>query len=49
MFGILAGVVILGEPLQIEFVLGSVLIVFGLIVVSCSYLFYVNRGVAPKI
>ncbi|MBL3525535.1 DMT family transporter [Serratia plymuthica] len=48
-FGILAGVVILGEPLQIEFVLGSVLIVFGLIVVSCSYLFYVNRGVAPKI
>ena len=48
-FGILAGVVILGEPLQIEFVLGSVLIVLGLIVVSCSYLFYFTRRVAPKI
>ncbi|GAK27779.1 DMT family transporter [Serratia liquefaciens] len=48
-FGILAGVVILGEPLQIEFVLGSVLIVLGLIVVSCSYLFYFTRRIAPKI
>jgi drug/metabolite transporter (DMT)-like permease len=48
-FGILAGVVILGEPLQIEFILGSVLIVLGLIVVSCSYLFYLNRGIVPKI
>jgi drug/metabolite transporter (DMT)-like permease len=48
-FGILAGVVILGEPLQTEFVLGSILIVLGLIVVSCSYLFYINRGIAPKI
>lgn len=48
-FGILAGVVILGEPLQIEFVLGSILIVLGLIVVSCSYLLYLNRGVVPKI
>ncbi|CAI0913840.1 DMT family transporter [Serratia quinivorans] len=48
-FGILAGVVILGEPLQIEFVLGSILIVLGLIVVSCSYLFYLNRGIVPKI
>jgi drug/metabolite transporter (DMT)-like permease len=48
-FGILAGVVILGEPLQIEFVLGSILIVLGLIVVSCSYLFYINRGIVPKI
>lgn len=48
-FGILAGVVILGEPLQIEFVLGSILIVLGLIVVSCSYLFYLNRGILPKI
>ena len=48
-FGVLAGVVILGEPLQIEFVLGSILIVLGLIVVSCSYLFYLNRGIAPKI
>lgn len=48
-FGILAGVVILGEPLQIEFVLGSVLIVLGLIVVSCSYLFYFTRTIAPKI
>ncbi|CAI2788413.1 Uncharacterized inner membrane transporter yiJE [Serratia grimesii] len=48
-FGILAGVVILGEPLQIEFVLGSVLIVLGLIVVSCSYLFYLDRRIAPKI
>jgi drug/metabolite transporter (DMT)-like permease len=48
-FGILAGVVILGEPLQIEFVLGSVLIVLGLIVVSCSYLFYFHKRVAPKI
>ena len=48
-FGILAGVVILGEPLQIEFVLGSVLIVLGLIVVSCSYLFYFTRRMAPKI
>ncbi|CAI0877578.1 DMT family transporter [Serratia quinivorans] len=48
-FGILAGVAILGEPLQIEFVLGSILIVLGLIVVSCSYLFYLNRGIVPKI
>ncbi|HFF9831120.1 DMT family transporter [Serratia marcescens] len=48
-FGILAGVVILGEPLQIEFVLGAVLIVLGLIVVSCSYLIYFDRRVAPKI
>ena len=48
-FGILAGVVILGEPLQIEFVLGSVLIVLGLIVVSCSYLFYFTRRIAPII
>ncbi|MBI6162294.1 DMT family transporter [Serratia liquefaciens] len=48
-FGILAGVVILGEPLQIEFVLGSVLIVLGLIVVSSSYLFYFTRRIAPKI
>ncbi|HDU8662090.1 TPA: DMT family transporter [Serratia liquefaciens] len=48
-FGILAGVVILGELLQIEFVLGSVLIVLGLIVVSCSYLFYFTRRIAPKI
>jgi drug/metabolite transporter (DMT)-like permease len=48
-FGILAGVVILGEPLLIEFVLGSILIVLGLIVVSCSYLFYINRGIVPKI
>lgn len=48
-FGILAGVVILGEPLQIEFVLGAVLIVLGLLVVSCSYLIYFDRRVAPKI
>lgn len=48
-FGILAGVVMLGEPLQIEFVLGAVLIVLGLIVVSCSYLIYFDRRVAPKI
>ena len=47
-FGILAGSVILGEPLQIEFVLGAVLIVLGLIVVSCSYLIYFDRRVAQK-